>query len=454
MSMTTTTEIIPHSPDAPAVFDEPFEGPEKKLEVFFSCPPDDRGFRRFSQPVWSDVLSDAHCSILHVVGNGAFDAYLLSESSLFVYPHKLILKTCGTTTLLLVLPKLLMLAAQLGVALSHVHYSHYRYAFPHLQPSPHSSFDEEQATVRTLLDGHIAAVTTAVLGADHDDDAEAARWVALCASAPASTPAPLESPHAWANESDVIEVAMDGLAPSVCALFMGDAHGALTGRALANAMSDASGIRELVSHALLDDWAFEPCGYSMNALSAGYYYTVHITPELGFSYASFETNDPSYATDERLAQILDVFQPSHATISLTSRNAGKEEEEAAAARLAPRPPKTHFATVAPWRRTRLSPDVSVAVAAFSARQASPPPPMRRAPPTDSAACDGASGDEAASTAEDTASADSESTAALEDVGAVSEGEGPASEAGVVSEGVSKRARLGDKVECAAGTACA
>ena len=127
-----------------------FEGPEKKLEVFFTAPPDHAGFRRFAQHVWADVLADAHCSILHTVGNESFDSYLLSESSLFVYPHKLILKTCGTTTLLLTLPKIQSLAKQLRCCLSHVHYSHFRFGQPQLQPYPHSSFSEEQATLSTL----------------------------------------------------------------------------------------------------------------------------------------------------------------------------------------------------------------------------------------------------------------------------------------------------------------
>ena len=162
----------------PTAESEVFEGPEKKLDIYVrpTAPPD--GLRHFGADTWAELLKDASCSILSKKENEHFDAYLLSESSLFVYPHKLILKTCGTTTLLLVLPKLLALAARVGAALESVHYSHYRYAFPHLQPSPHSSFDEEQATVRTLLDGHIAAVTTAVLGADHDDDAEAAKAAA------------------------------------------------------------------------------------------------------------------------------------------------------------------------------------------------------------------------------------------------------------------------------------
>ena len=80
-------------------------GPEKKLEVYFSRGDDNSGLRRFQHDVWSDMLADAACTIIHQESNKDFDAYLLSESSMFVYPDRLILKTCGTTTLLLALPK-------------------------------------------------------------------------------------------------------------------------------------------------------------------------------------------------------------------------------------------------------------------------------------------------------------------------------------------------------------
>lgn len=401
-----------------------FEGPEKKLEVFFSAMPTKDGFRRFPPSVWSDVLSDAHCSILHSLGNEAFDAYLLSESSLFVYSHKLILKTCGATTLLLVLPKVLALAQQLGCSLSHVHYSHFRFAHPSLQPYPHSSFAEEEGAVAKLLSGRIAAISSKVLGERGGAD-DATRWYALCAdgldalegatppvsppsvpSPPAPSPAPLAAANATsvaggarfaslADEPPVVEVAMEGLAPSVCALFVGASHAELTGRALAQAMTSASGIGALVPDATVDDWAFEPCGYSMNALRGEYYYTVHVTPEVGFSYASFETNDPSYANDASVAAILDVFQPASCTVTLTTHGA-PEASAAGGAGSGVEAPST-YSVASAWETSRLSARVQVASASY----------VRV----------GALEDEAIS------SADSESTAPLDETGEAGEVDG-------------------------------
>jgi len=99
-------------------------------------------------------------------------------------------------------------------------------------------------------------------------------------------------------------------------------HCGRRGRGLARSMTDVSGIGDLLPDgAVIDDWAFEPCGYSMNASHEQHYYTIHITPELAFSYASFETNDPAYRKPEHVATVVRVFSPGSLTLTLTTRGA-------------------------------------------------------------------------------------------------------------------------------------
>jgi S-adenosylmethionine decarboxylase len=69
-----------------------------------------------------------------------------SESSLFVFPHKLILKTCGTTTLLAGIPPIFELAQKAGFPYGEVYrvfYSRKSFMFPERQRSPHGSWGEE-----------------------------------------------------------------------------------------------------------------------------------------------------------------------------------------------------------------------------------------------------------------------------------------------------------------------
>lgn len=96
-----------------------------------------------------DILcQQARCTILNQISNAHQDAYVLSESSLFVWPFKMMLKTCGTTTLLRCLPRLLEFTAALGMELEWVGYSRKNYSFPGDQCFPHSSFDQELAYLK------------------------------------------------------------------------------------------------------------------------------------------------------------------------------------------------------------------------------------------------------------------------------------------------------------------
>ncbi|KAI9822636.1 MAG: spermidine resistance protein [Pycnora praestabilis] len=154
-----------------------FEGPEKLLEVWFSPSPQalpgssaPNGLKAVSAGVWKEMLDLVNCKVLSIVESEYVDAYLLSESSMFVFPHKLILKTCGTTTLLCGLPRILEIAG-LSAGFPHVvanpvrgipaaatpyrvFYSRKNFLFPDRQRGPHRSWrDEVKHLDRMFLGG-------------------------------------------------------------------------------------------------------------------------------------------------------------------------------------------------------------------------------------------------------------------------------------------------------------
>jgi hypothetical protein len=78
-------------------------------------------------------MVQAACCIVSSNHNEHFDAYVLSESSLFVYEDKLVLKTCGTTRLLAAVPTILQLAAGLDMGPRRCKYSRASFLFPEQQ---------------------------------------------------------------------------------------------------------------------------------------------------------------------------------------------------------------------------------------------------------------------------------------------------------------------------------
>ena len=75
----------------------PFEGIEKKFELLVSN--DQPSLRSQSPGFWEHVVRAAGADIIARTSSPSCDAYLLSESSLFVSDHRAVMITCGTTNL-------------------------------------------------------------------------------------------------------------------------------------------------------------------------------------------------------------------------------------------------------------------------------------------------------------------------------------------------------------------
>lgn len=287
-----------------------FEGPEKTMEVVFRPGVgDEDGLRGLSREQLDHLCTLAKCTILSKISSAHIDAYVLSESSLFVYKHRYIMKTCGTTTLLRCLNSLLMFADALGMEVTWVGYSRKNLLFPDAQQFPHSNFGEEIKYISThakLQDrlrgsGYILGPITG----DH--------WfvyVADLSPSVAVMPPLLEYEAMPPSVDRTINMMMFDMAPEVGSIFF--KKNCETGRE----MTAKSGIAELCPGATIDETAFSPCGYSMNAILHDAYYTIHITPEPECSYVSFETNTCLRNYHPMVRNVLNVFRPKRFVLTM------------------------------------------------------------------------------------------------------------------------------------------
>ncbi|CAM9447761.1 unnamed protein product [Chrysoparadoxa australica] len=283
-----------------------FEGPEKTLEVCFKPGvghPD--GCRALDKAMLDQICKRAKCTILSCISNQHLDAYVLSESSLFVYRHKMLIKTCGTTTLLRCIPIMLHHAcAGLGMELEWVGYSRKNFTFPGDQLFPHGSFQQELEYLKSH--SHLSARLNGsgyILGPITGD-----HWFVYVADKC--------NRNNFVATDRTINIMMFDMDPAVAGMFFkkeGDDVEAMTKR---------TGIGNLVPGAQVDACAFDPCGYSMNAIQFDSYYTIHVTPEAKCSYASFETNNPYKSYRSTINNVLHVFRPRRFVLTMIADEAG------------------------------------------------------------------------------------------------------------------------------------
>lgn len=287
--------------------DQGFEGPEKCLHMQFE-PDAGSGsgsgrvgagsLRDVSRERWQQMLDLTRCQILSVMSNDHCDSFVLSESSLFVFARRVILKTCGTTRLLLGIDDVLCIAAQHGLRLSSLFYIRKNFSFPGLQPFPHTSFNDEKGYLDQRFGGN--AFVVGPLTNDH--------WFFYVADV---------GQDESAEKPVIFEVKMHEIDPRCSAQFYrANGLGEDQQHADAKQITRLSGIAGLIPGQTIDEHLFDPCGYSMNGLVGPWYSTIHITPEEHCSYVSFETNIPMQDYQPLLCAVLDIFRPASFTAYL------------------------------------------------------------------------------------------------------------------------------------------
>ena len=267
-----------------------FEGTEKKLELIIDPALD--SLRTYGDEYWTSVAQRAGADVLSKLSNDFCNAYLLSESSMFVFDHRVMMMTCGQTTLP---DAALMLLERIPAnRVRRLIYKRKQEVSPQDQPT--GFFDDARLLNERLPGcayqfGNQDEHQLHLFHMDRDPAADA--------------------------QGTTVEVLMHGLGDLARRDFC------ITERPTTAEVREITGVDRIIPDFSLDDHLLENKGYSLNAIRGDEYYAVHVTPEETCSYASFETNHRFEGDLARLlGRLIGIFRPSAWDLILFDRNEG------------------------------------------------------------------------------------------------------------------------------------
>lgn len=248
-----------------------FEGPEKKLEITSKSV----DFLSFPDDYWVDLVDQCGALILNEIRNSTTRAFLLSESSLFVWKNKILMITCGQTQLI---KSAKMIIEKVGLdKIESFFFERKNEYFPEYQKSfALGDFKD----LKEILKG----------GGSYRFGNKDDHHLYLFEYGKGDAKAPLEQ---------TLEVLIYGICDEITEMFLN------------NTAEDRKRIEEIIVSLFpgfeLDHHWFMPCGYSMNALNLDSYATIHVTPEKQQSYISFEMNNVTRADVDKWIKNIDNF---------------------------------------------------------------------------------------------------------------------------------------------------
>ena len=252
-----------------------FEGSEKKMEVIFT--PTKEPLRNYPDSFWKKLCDKAETRIISRFSSSFCDSYILSESSLFVWDHRLLMLTCGQSSLVNSILSLLKKVRKSDIEL--LFYQRKNEFSPAKQKS---SFKEDLKKMRKKIKGK-----------------------AWCFGVPDEHHFYLfhsESESLPRQSDRTIEILMYDLDDHIKKLFFNATE--------ASEIKNHLGLDQIFENTQMDDYIFKPIGYSLNALIGdNQYYTIHVTPQEPGFYVSFETNIKEGSVKEITEKVLSLFKP-------------------------------------------------------------------------------------------------------------------------------------------------
>ncbi len=252
-----------------------FEGSEKKLELVVQ---DSVNLLAWPESRWLELIAAAGTQAISKVENSHGRAYLLSESSLFVWRDRMTMITCGTTTLADSALKACEYLQSEDIAA--IFYERKNEYFPQMQKS---DFFADARKLNQVIPGRAYRL-------GHADEHHLFLYHSCRQFEPRKT-------------DTTLEILMYGLRGRAREAFNEENRSGEWIRM-------QTGLDRLFSGYSVDDHAFSPIGYSLNAINGARYYTIHVTPQDESPYVSFETNLNSRRDMEAtIKSVLEVFQP-------------------------------------------------------------------------------------------------------------------------------------------------
>jgi len=271
-----------------------FEGPEKKLEVVVT--PGSPPLRSLGDEVWRRIVESAGAKVVSVVRSEHSDAYLLSESSLFVFDDWFVLITCGQTTLVDAVPQILKSVPKESIA-----FLVYERKSEHFPEHQSSTFYDDARRLQTMLPGRALC-----FGDEHG------RYIQMFHTT---------RPYIPEKNDPTLEVLMHMIDEDVAQQFTSMRVPSDTSVAV------SSGIDAILPGFTTSEHVFDPVGYSLNAVKGEEYYAFHVTPEATGSYVSFETNyDFRGHLGALVGSIVELFRPRAFDVVTFVPEAGAEAE--------------------------------------------------------------------------------------------------------------------------------